>query len=358
MHKVNQSIFQETQSSTGDVVEQSGDVALNFPSGDESRGTEKIRRQSKSNDMPSGSPRASDYLTHLEGGGARKAAAQRLLDAHSNPRSRPQSVHGEPSAKEALEDVSGAPSRQSIDAMAVSPSEPLQRGDVSERSTIRHIRGVSLETLRKPKADSARSLDVQAPVVRASGLDMIQALASASQTNIALPDLDYAKRSLTPGANERPTSVRNSSTSTLHELVRAGSYPLQKASGLAGLLKIQSLRMGSLLANESKEYYGKVMSMWTGETTHYDEFEGRVEDEDLNEDKEDAQRGSQHGERFRAHFTLPPTEKLQATYYGYLQRLLPIYGKVYIGDTKFCFRSLLPGIKTKVRTHSLLIFRC
>ena len=53
-----------------------------------------------------------------------------------------------------------------------------------------------------------------------------------------------------------------------------------------------------------------------------------------------------YGDRFRAHFAL--TEKLQATYYGYLHRVLPLYGKIYIGERHFCFRSLLPGTKTKL----------
>ncbi|KAJ8114954.1 hypothetical protein ONZ43_g4781 [Nemania bipapillata] len=53
-------------------------------------------------------------------------------------------------------------------------------------------------------------------------------------------------------------------------------------------------------------------------------------------------------ERFRAHFALPETEKLQATYFGFLIRVLPLYGKVYISDRNFCFRSLLPGTRTKL----------
>jgi hypothetical protein len=35
-------------------------------------------------------------------------------------------------------------------------------------------------------------------------------------------------------------------------------------------------------------------------------------------------------------------------YYGYVFRTFPFYGKMYISKKHFCFRSLLPGIKTKV----------
>lgn len=139
----------------------------------------------------------------------------------------------------------------------------------------------------------------------------------------------------------------SSSTTTLQDLLRAGTYPLQKASGIAGLLKSQSHRMGALLASESKGYYERVSGMWAGERVHYDASESRVRDEQ-NEDREDEERGANYGDRFRAHFALPPTERLHASYYGYLHRLIPIYGKIYIGDNKVCFRSLLPGSRTKV----------
>jgi len=86
--------------------------------------------------------------------------------------------------------------------------------------------------------------------------------------------------------------------------------------------------------------------MWAGERVHYDEFEGRVYDDQI--DHEDDEKGGKYGNRFRAHFALPASERLHASYYGYLHRLVPVYGKIYIGDTKMCFRGLLPGSRTKV----------
>jgi sterol 3beta-glucosyltransferase len=65
-------------------------------------------------------------------------------------------------------------------------------------------------------------------------------------------------------------------------------------------------------------------------------------------DPEDEEASVGHGDRFRAHFALPPTEKLQATYFGYMHRVLPLYGKIYISNRHFCFRSLLPGTRTKL----------
>lgn len=137
------------------------------------------------------------------------------------------------------------------------------------------------------------------------------------------------------------------SAPTLQELVRAGSYPIQRAAGFAGYLKSRSKRMSSLLASESMGYLEKVSGMWAGGRKHYGDFEG-VLTGDRMVDPEDEEQGCGHGDRFRAHFALPSTEKLQATYFCYLHRVLPLYGKLYISNRKCCFRSLLPGTRTKM----------
>ena len=146
--------------------------------------------------------------------------------------------------------------------------------------------------------------------------------------------------------SEKPIT-RNNSSPTLQDLVKAGSYPLQRAAGFAGYLKNKSGRMSKLLASESMSYLEKVSGMWAGNRKHYGENEAALPD-DRDVDPEDDEANVGHGDRFRAHFALPPTEKLQATYFGFLQRVLPLYGKIYISNRKFCFRSLLPGTKTKI----------
>lgn len=140
---------------------------------------------------------------------------------------------------------------------------------------------------------------------------------------------------------------QSSSSPTLQQLVKAGAYPLQRAAGFAGYLRTRSKRMSNLLATESMGYVEKVSGMWAGGRRHYGDG-GGVVPEDRMDDPEDEDDASGYDERFRAHFALPPTEKLQATYFGYLHRVLPLYGKVYISDRKFCFRSLLPGTGTKM----------
>jgi sterol 3beta-glucosyltransferase len=132
---------------------------------------------------------------------------------------------------------------------------------------------------------------------------------------------------------------------TLQNLVKAGSYPLQRAAGFAGYLNRHSKRMSNMLATESMGYVEKVSGMWKGGKKHYDEHAG-IDDE--TGDDGDGTSASATRDRFRDHFALPPTEKLHATYFGYLHRVLPLYGKIYISDRSFCFRSLLPGSRTKL----------
>ncbi|KAH8661620.1 sterol 3-beta-glucosyltransferase [Tricladium varicosporioides] len=147
-----------------------------------------------------------------------------------------------------------------------------------------------------------------------------------------------------PGEGQMEAS---SSTPTLQTLVKAGAYPLQRAAGFAGYLNKTSKRMSNLLATESMGYVEKVSGMWKGGKKHYDEPQGLAADDQLYEDP-DEEHAIVSNDRFREHFALPATEKLQATYFGYLHRVLPLYGKVYISDRSFCFRSLLPGTRTKL----------
>jgi len=132
---------------------------------------------------------------------------------------------------------------------------------------------------------------------------------------------------------------------TLQNLVKAGSYPLQRAAGFAGYLNRHSKRMSNMLATESMGYVEKVSGMWKGGKKHYDEPASM--DDEAGDDG-DGTSASTTRDRFRDHFALPLTEKLHATYFGYLHRVLPLYGKIYISDRTFCFRSLLPGSRTKL----------
>ncbi|KAK2035664.1 glycosyltransferase family 28 domain-containing protein [Colletotrichum zoysiae] len=136
-------------------------------------------------------------------------------------------------------------------------------------------------------------------------------------------------------------------TPTLQSITKMGAFPLQRVGAFAEYLNTTSSKLGSILATESMGYVEKVSGMWRGGRKHYDAPpEIKTDDEDLYEDAEGKIQTSM--DRFRAHFALPETEKLQATYFGYILRVLPLYGKIYISDKSFCFRSLLPGTRTKL----------
>lgn len=133
-------------------------------------------------------------------------------------------------------------------------------------------------------------------------------------------------------------------TPTLETISKMGSYPLQRVGAFAEYLSRHSKRVGGLLATESIGYAGKVSGMWKGGQRRYDEPAGLRTDDEVDDEEQD----KIAEERFQAHFALPKAEKLRATYFGYFMRVLPLYGKVYVSDRTFCFRSLMPGTRTKL----------
>jgi len=162
-----------------------------------------------------------------------------------------------------------------------------------------------------------------------------------------------SKRPQTPtGAPEFEDDTDNSaqprlsgSSSALQDLA---SYPLQKASGLAGFLRTRSKKISNLLTGgESMGYYEKVSGMLAGGRKHYNTAEGLETGDQIHgfEDDEDAAKAA---ENFRDHFAFPETEVLQSSFFASLQRLVPNYGKIYISGRYFCFRSLMPISKTKI----------
>ena len=177
------------------------------------------------------------------------------------------------------------------------------------------------------------------------------AMSNSPTRSNTLNDRPRPEHALTTGIISDPSSSQqsdpNMSGPSLQSLVKVGAYPLQRAAGFAGYLNRHSKRMSTLLATESMGYVEKVSGMWKGGKKHYDEPDGISPDGEPYVEG-DAEQAAISGDRFRDHFALPETEKLQAAYFGYLHRVLPLYGKIYISDRSFCFRSLLPGTRTKL----------
>ena len=221
------------------------------------------------------------------------------------------------------------------EAGSASGSQILQRSDVFQ---FPHPPNISQTPLRRPSTQQLRSDDF--------------AITSPTAAKVQIQPPTREQTSQSPLHSPLDTHIRKSRESqspspTLQHLVRAGGYPLQKAAGFAGFLRQRSKQMGNMLASESMGYVEKVSGMWAGGHRHYGRslagmpIEGAV-------DPEVGESDATHEERYRMHFALPDSEKLQATYFGFLHRVLPLYGKLYVSSEKLCFRSLLPGTKTKL----------
>ncbi|KAK8044077.1 glycosyltransferase family 28 domain-containing protein [Apiospora rasikravindrae] len=136
-------------------------------------------------------------------------------------------------------------------------------------------------------------------------------------------------------------------TPTLQNIAKMGAYPLQRAGHFAGYLNRTSRQMGNLLATESMGYVEKVSGMWKGGRKHYEQSTA-LNPEDSFQDDEDEADVKAANERFHSHFLLPESDKLQATYFCHMLNVLPLYGKIYLSQRHFCFRSLLPGTRKKL----------
>ena len=268
---------------------------------------------------------------------SRMSLSRKRLPGHESPLAKPQGssssyVHSvEPGTESSAADYSHTDTE-------ASGSQILNRSDVFQSPTIQHKEKSSQRKIvhhMKHENTEVSSLfpaelHVRPPI--------------RPNTQRSPKDLQHPTR-----LEERPYLQQSSSSPALQQLVKASKAPLQRAAGLAGYLRTRSKRMSNLLATESMGYVEKVSGMWAGGRKHYGDGEGIVSDDPLaDREEEEEEESTDYGDRFRAHFALPATEKLQATFFGYLHRVLPLYGKIYISNRKFCFRSLLPGTRTRM----------
>ncbi|CDO92746.1 unnamed protein product [Kluyveromyces dobzhanskii CBS 2104] len=103
----------------------------------------------------------------------------------------------------------------------------------------------------------------------------------------------------------------------------------------------------SIISRFTPKKFQNVPLMWAADPVHFNSIDGisfPLEDKytaatDVN---------TQSNTRFRHHFSFDDAMNLIASYHGYLNKNVPIYGKIYVSDKNICFRSLLPGISTKM----------
>ena len=274
---------------------------------------------------------------NMDGAGGRRSVStsRRSLSRNRLQEKRPSEKQGSSdSYVHSLEDPGSSGAFPSAsDETQASASQILRGSDVFLSPTI----------LRSSSASRHRDQDA---IVNTEPLSYSPSPAAVNVGNIPPHPRHAATTGSVEGSNAGQTEP-SASAPTLQSLVKAGSYPLQRAAGFAGYLNKHSKRMSNLLATESMGYVEKVSGMWKGGKKHYDEPQGLMPDDEMYDDGEE-EHAANSGDRFRDHFALPETEKLQAAYFGFLHRVLPLYGKIYISDRSFCFRSLLPGTRTKL----------
>ena len=311
------------------------------PSGEWGRNSVDISRKSVDITRKSFDLSRRDFSRSSFDRGRRTASASRtrfsVQQRNHSPSTAPQAstdsfVHSmDPGTESSAQDIDS----NDTQASQASGSQILQRSDVFQSTAPQPLQQCLVR-----KADAQRRKSDES--LRATSIT----------TNIqfhpptrAQTEQSFVKdHQMSGGRKVRPAQ---SHSPTIQQLVKAGGYPLQKAAGFAGFLRTRSKKMSTILATESMGYVEKVSGMWAGGRKHYGETEGVMPEGGLDDpDHEGGEAG--HGDRFRTHFALPASEKLQATYFGYLHRVLPLYGKIYISNKKFCFRSLLPGTKTKM----------
>lgn len=94
---------------------------------------------------------------------------------------------------------------------------------------------------------------------------------------------------------------------------------------------------------KSIKAFSNVSTMWNAQPNHYIQLDDTDPFYLLKES--DRIIGDRH---FRSHFSLSESNHLSASYYCHVQRSLPVYGKLYVGNELICFRSLLPGVSTRM----------
>lgn len=289
--------------------------------------------------------RASFDKPHRSVSAASRVSFSRTRRAEQSPRS-PAEGESSESMATSSEQVQNSGTVESLDTTDASASQILSGSSVFSEPTLRRPQphtatsGQSINQRRRESQDTTRSQSRERIRVHPP---------SRSHTEQSLPPHQDPPRRPTrhvlpdnPGQRSQYTE-----SSGLGGLMRAGGNPFRASSTFADYLKNSGKRVSNLFGTTPMGYYEKVTGMIAGNTMHYSEADAMMGDDHVHDPEDDID-GLEAGRRFRDYFALPDSEKLEAAYFGSLQRVLPLYGKIYIGSRSFCFRSLLPGTRTKL----------
>ncbi|KAK6388933.1 hypothetical protein LTR65_007214 [Meristemomyces frigidus] len=240
------------------------------------------------------------------------------------------------------EHVASSPTTPGGDEIDMSASQMLTGDGAFRAPTLRMPqprRTVSGSTVERLRRESQQLLPVQTTPTEASVRAHLPTRAQTEQMSPVAQSSTQRKA----GLKLQPASASASSRPSLQVL----ATPLQHAYTLYGHVRSQSKRGISYLSSSPKDYLNKFSSAMAGGKRHYSEADGMTPEERI-EDLEDDLDVAEHERRFQQHFALPESERLVAVFYCWLHRVLPLYGKVYIGTRNFCFRSLMYGTRTRI----------
>ena len=268
--------------------------------------------------------------------GRRSFSATRSLQrAQTEPRS-PLSPSAQESTESFVTTSEHVPSSPATPGVDMSASQMLGGDGAFRAPTLRMPpprRTVSGSTVERLRRESQQSSPVRSSTEEHARVQSPGDTQSGQSSGKTDRDADEQGMQVTSSAGSKPK--------------RALATPLQHAFTFAGHVRSQSKRGLSYLNASPKDYYNKFSGALVGGKKHYSEADG-LAPEDRIVDPEDELSTAEHERRFQQHFALPESERLFAVYYCWLHRVLPLYGKVYIGSRNFCFRSLLYGTRTKL----------
>ncbi|CAH2355775.1 sterol 3-beta-glucosyltransferase [[Candida] railenensis] len=89
--------------------------------------------------------------------------------------------------------------------------------------------------------------------------------------------------------------------------------------------------------------FENVYHMWSAHPNHYKEY---MENDPYFVNEPDERESAYNN--FIDYFKLRRSTELIASYYCHLKRSIPVYGSLYMGSDCLCFKSLLPGVKTRM----------
>ena len=260
-----------------------------------------------------------------------------------------------PSSQDSPEHVSDSQSTATGEEVDMSASQMLTGDSVFRGPTLRMpqprrtVSGSTVERLRQESREQSPQSASPAPIrVQAPSRTQTEHTLTASPSEASQPESEYFTRE--ESEREKPPSA--TVQIPVSRSRRALATPLQHAFTFAGVVRDQGKRMSSYLGSSPKDYYNRFSGAIGGGGRHYSSADagdtGLPPDDRFDDDEDTSADDAEHERRFQQHFALPPTERLRAVFYCWLHRVLPLYGKVYLSDRRFCFRSLLYGTRTKL----------